>query len=203
MRTSIVFNCRLCFKRKFQSKRHVPCLKKNSPHFCVLIWQICVPQKNLGDIFSWIFPRFFTRRTSWEKVHNSMKSLGKTYRYLRLGFFFCVTFGNSTFFQWVQISSQEVFECLGLWFLSSLCRIIPICSMGLVYLPTFRLKYMVHVGKYSIHGASGTMKLSLKARNLWSHVEKFKKSCGENHEKNQGPLIHTDLIHKPMYFLRL
>ena len=47
MRTSIVFNCRLCFKRKF--KVNTMYLVSSKTQFCLLIWQICVP-KELGDI---------------------------------------------------------------------------------------------------------------------------------------------------------
>ena len=64
---------------------------------------------------------------------------------------------------------------------SSTLRIIPIGSMGLVYLPTSGLICMVNVGKYTIHWASGL-------ENHWTLQEKnsltwfdsiFCRGCGE------------------------
>ena len=34
-------------------------------------------------------------------------------------------------------------------------ELFPIGSMGLVYLPTWMVDFMVNVGKYTIHGSSG------------------------------------------------
>ena len=57
----------------------------------------------------------------------------------------------------------------------------PISSMGLVYLPTFGCLFMVHVGKYAIHGWYGyrlimSQKLQrFEIRLLWEERELPKK----------------------------
>ena len=44
-------------------------------------------------------------------------------------------------------------------FCKSKCLALPIPSMGLVYLPTFGVFFVVNVGKYTIHGWHGLVLL--------------------------------------------